>query len=97
LLTELRSQSKQEERYRKEGLVLGCWLASGDAGGLYVRRREESESERVRAREKERERELEQLNHLAEERVSLVNEATDTLLNLSCEYKISKVLFPLDH
>jgi hypothetical protein len=52
LTEELRSQSKQEESYRKEGLTRGCWLASGDVGGLHVRRREErmSESERARAR-----------------------------------------------
>jgi hypothetical protein len=45
-----RSQSKQEERYRKECLTLGMWLASGDIGGLYVCGREDRERERKEAK-----------------------------------------------
>jgi hypothetical protein len=41
-----RSQSKHEERYRKECLTLGMWLASGDIGGLYVCGREDREREK---------------------------------------------------
>jgi hypothetical protein len=44
-----RSFTKQtEERYRKECLPIGCWLASGDADGLYVRTGEERKGARER-------------------------------------------------
>jgi hypothetical protein len=43
-----RSQSKHEERYRKEYLTLGVWFASGDIGGLFVCGREDREGERER-------------------------------------------------
>jgi hypothetical protein len=42
--------NNQEERYHKEDPTLGCWLASGDAGGLCVRRREERERENAMER-----------------------------------------------
>jgi hypothetical protein len=47
-----RSQSKHEERYRKECLTLGMWLASGDIVGLYVCEGEDRERERERERER---------------------------------------------